>query len=325
MNKSKQLYCDLKDELVAYTPGSTFRTVRSIMDKSGLSQTTVCSAIQRLTEEGLLRKNGRRSMEVTDAVLRYRKGAKPVYCLAIPRWPSEYYNMVELCFMEQAERLGYELEIVHYDWKQRVPRELELPKLDGLVVITGVSDITGDDVSFLDALDVPYVIFGRFLPSLALHSVSNDEEYTGAVAAHHLFELGHRKLAVLHSEPEGEGMTARTKGFRQFAELHGCSVEVIECGVRAGDDAVRIYEKALFGERAGVFRAVRAERFDGVRRLSGLPRVRNRDSGATGRGDMRRGVESCLSCSGADFGRDRPSPAGGGGGPHPEGKRSREV
>ena len=137
MNKSKQLYCDLKDELVAYTPGSTFRTVRSIIDKSGLSQTTVCSAIQRLTEEGLLRKNGRRSMEVTDAVLRYRKGAKPVYCLAIPRWPSEYYNMVELCFMEQAERLGYELEIVHYDWKLRELRELGLPKLDGLVVMTG--------------------------------------------------------------------------------------------------------------------------------------------------------------------------------------------
>ena len=259
MNKSEQLYCELKGQLVARAPGSTFRTVRSIMDDFDVSQATVSSAIQRLTEEGLLRKNGRRSMEVTDAVLRYRKGAKPVYCLAIPRWPSEYYNMVELCFMEQAERLGYELEIVHYDWKLRVPRELELPKLDGLVVITGVSDITGDDVSFLDALDVPYVIFGRFLPVLALHSVSNDEEYTGAVAAHHLFELGHRKLAVLHSEPEGEGMTARTKGFRQFAELHGCSVEVIECGVRAGDDAVRkSYEfmKKRFSEKVPEFSAL---------------------------------------------------------------------
>ena len=138
MNKSEQLYCELKGQLVARAPGSTFRTVRSIMDDFDVSQATVSSAIQRLTEEGLLRKNGRRSMEVTDAVLRYRKGAKPVYCLAIPRWPSEYYNMVELCFMEQAERLGYELEIVHYDWKQRVPRELELPKLEGLVVITGV-------------------------------------------------------------------------------------------------------------------------------------------------------------------------------------------
>ena len=87
MNKSEQLYCELKGQLVARAPGSTFRTVRSIMDDFDVSQATVSSAIQRLTEEGLLRKNGRRSMEVTDAVLRYRKGAKPVYCLAIPRWP----------------------------------------------------------------------------------------------------------------------------------------------------------------------------------------------------------------------------------------------
>lgn len=46
--------------------------------------------------------------------------------------------------MEQVDRLGYKLEIVHYGWKQRELREQGLPKLDNLVVITGVSDITGD-------------------------------------------------------------------------------------------------------------------------------------------------------------------------------------
>ena len=238
MNKSEQLYCDLKEQLVSCEPGSSFLTVRSIMDDFAVSQATVSSAIQRLTEEGLLRRNGRRCMEVTEAVLRYRQGAKPVYCLAVPRWPSEYYNMIEQCFMAQTEQLGYELEVVRYDWRERVPHELKLAKADGLVIVSSAT-ITGKDVSDMDALGIPYVIFGRFLPGLALHSVSNDEEYTGALAAHHLFELGHRKLSVLHSEPEDEGMIARTKGFRQFAELHGCSVEVIECGVQNGEDAVK--------------------------------------------------------------------------------------
>ena len=170
--------------------------------------------------------------------------------------------------MEQVNRLGYELEIVNYDWKLRELRELGLPKLDGLVVMTGGGVHHRRRHQFSRHTGGPYVIFGRFLPGLALHSVSNDEEYTGAVAAHHLSELGYRKLAVLHSEPEGEGMTARTKGFRQFAELHGCS-----------------------GRWSSV----------------------------------ERGVEPCLSRSGADFGRARPCPAGGGGRPLPERKCSRKV
>ena len=58
MNKSEQLYCELKGQLVARAPGSTFRTVRSIMDDFDVSQATVSSAIQRLTEKGLLRKTG---------------------------------------------------------------------------------------------------------------------------------------------------------------------------------------------------------------------------------------------------------------------------
>ena len=154
MNKSEQLYCDLKEQLVSCEPGSSFLTVRSIMDDFAVSQATVSHAIQRLTEEGLLRRNGRRSMEVTEAVLRYRQGAKPVYCLAVPRWPSEYYNMIEQCFMAQTEQLGYELEVVRYDWRERVPHELKLAKVDGLVIVSSAT-ITGKDVSDMDALGIP--------------------------------------------------------------------------------------------------------------------------------------------------------------------------
>lgn len=258
MNKSEQLYCDLKEQLVSCEPGSSFLTVRSIMDDFAVSQATVSSAIQRLTEEGLLRRNGRRCMEVTEAVLRYRQGAKPVYCLAVPRWPSEYYNMIEQCFAAQTEQLGFELEILHYDWRERMPRELKLSKMDGLVIISSAI-ITGKDVSDMDALGIPYVIFGRFLPGLALHSVSNDEEYTGALAAHHLFEFGHRQLAVLYSEPDDEAMIARTKGFRQFAELHDCSVNVVNCCIQPGENSVeKSYEflKNYFRKRDRQFTAL---------------------------------------------------------------------
>ena len=259
MNKSEQLYQSLKEQLIASTPGSSFRTVRSIMDDFGVSQATVANATRRLTREGLLCKHGRRCMEVSPTVLRYRKGAKPVYCLAVPRWPSEYYNMVEMCFLESAEQLGYEYEVLYFDWRQHVPRKLEQPKVDGLIVIPAPRLMVSEDTNALNSLGIPYVIFGGHLPGMALNSVSNDEAYTGAVAAHHFCELGHRKLAVLFSEPVSEGLLARTKGFRQFAELRGCSVEEINCGISAGEDAVEksyLYLRKLWAERKPDFTAL---------------------------------------------------------------------
>ncbi len=235
MRKSDILYDKLKQQVMAFEPGSAFRSVRSIMDDYEVSQITACHAINKLAEEGLLRKNGRRSIEVTDIVLRYKQGAKPVYCLAMPLWPSEYFNMVEQSFLDLADELDYELEVLHFDWHDRIPMELPPTKIDGLIVMTGSSLITGAEIRKLDELNVPYLIFGQPISGVVVNSVSNDEEYSGMLAAHHFWERGHRKLAVVMSESEIACMKSREEGFRQFAELHGCTIKRIDCRIVPGD------------------------------------------------------------------------------------------
>ncbi len=247
MGRAEQLYHKLKTRIIGFEPGSPFFSVRSIMSDFEVSQVTVSSAIQRLTEEGLLRKNGRRSMEVTETVLRYRNGARPVYCLALPLWPSEYHSMLEERFLELATISGYDLDVLRYDFHDGIPLQLPPSKVDGLIVLA--TFLSPEKIQHLNSLRVPYLVFGQSITGLPVNSVCHDEEYTGMLAAHHLWELGHRKLAVVHSEPNFSGTLARIKGFRQFAELHDCLVEEIEFNIHSGEIAPeKVYRnmKAFF-------------------------------------------------------------------------------
>lgn len=233
MSKTDFLYRELKKLLIPLEPESPFLPTRSIMEKFGVSQATVSSAIQRLVDEGLLRRNGRRNAIVTSEVLRYRRGAKPVFSLTLPLWYSEYYNVLEQAFVELAEELDYEPEIFRYDRRLRVPDTLPPSKTDGLIIVGG--NILEENISTLNSLGVPYAIFGQQFPAANVSSLNGDNEYLGTLAAHHLWKLGHRKLAVACTERPSALMYGRNKGFLQFAELHGCAVEEIDCAVREGD------------------------------------------------------------------------------------------
>ncbi len=244
MKKSEILYKELKKRLVRSNPGEKFMTVRSIMNKYDCSQATISSALKPLREEGLISINGHRNMIVTDAVLRYRKGAKPVYYLAMPHWSSDYFFMLEQVFWDQASKLGYEPEILRYDWHQNVPLELPQVKIDGMIVLPGAANVGWQDIEQLNKFGVPFLVFGVKLSGLQVNTISLDDEYSGALAASHLHGLGHRHIAVIRSEPKSDSIEARIKGFCQFAELHDSKVDIIDCNIHSGDDAInKVYKK----------------------------------------------------------------------------------
>ena len=242
MRKSELLYENLKKQAIDGMPGEPFLSFRTIMADYGVSQSTVTKATRKLLEEGLLRKKPGQEMELTGEVLKYRSGASPVICLALPNFLSEWYGMIEQHFFDLAGTLDYELEVLHYDWRCKVPPMLPRTKLDALVLVTDAPMLSSDDLRTINDFQLPCVIFGRNLSGMALHCVSSDDEYAGARAAHHLIELGHQSLAVVISEPKSESVTDRIKGFRQFCERCSVNAEIIDCGIENGDfSAVKVY------------------------------------------------------------------------------------
>ena len=88
-------------------------------------------------------------------------------------------------------------------------------RIDGVILADARSDDTLAD--HLAALGVPYVLAMRTLPGHL--SVGTDDVQGGRLAAEHLLELGHRRVAVAAGDPLASTGHDRTAGFRQaFAE-----------------------------------------------------------------------------------------------------------
>jgi DNA-binding LacI/PurR family transcriptional regulator len=103
----------------------------------------------------------------------------------------------------------------------------KLHKLRGLsepVWFNGVlvSNTSAEDDAFLEALtpSVPLVVFQRY----SRHSsVNTDSTVVGRLAAEHLVELGHRRLAVMNADAGSQAQLLRVQGFRNT--LHEAGVD----------------------------------------------------------------------------------------------------
>ncbi len=237
--KHKLLSEQLRGKLVRLKPGSVFPSVRAIMRDHSVSQATVTKALESLCDEGLIEKNAGNGTFVTAEVLRHRKDAAPTLCLALPRWESSLLHAIENCFSAGADSSRYHQEILLFDWKERIPiRRLPQRKIDALMIVPACDILHAEDFEALDALGKPYVIFGRDLKRTDVDFVCADDAFGGALAASHLISLGHRRLAVVISEPFTQPIQDRLKGFTDHAQLSGAEVLTIDCGISVGDFSV---------------------------------------------------------------------------------------
>ena len=78
---------------------------------------------------------------------------------------------------------------------------------------------------------IPVVVMARMSNDLAMDFVSTDDAFGGGLAAEHLLSLGHRKLAVLISEPHVPTVEAKVEGFETGPGWLGFfqDVELIDC------------------------------------------------------------------------------------------------
>ncbi len=242
--KHKLLREDLMRRLVGMNPGDAFLSVREIMDEFAVSQATVTKAVEGLCEEGLLDRNVGLGTFVTDEVLRHKKGAPPVICLALPRWESSFLIQIENHFSSMANAFGYEAAIMQYDWRENAPQRLPDRKVDALLIIPSGRQMSSQELDKLNAFGKPLAIFGREFKDLAIDSVYSDDNYAGALAASQLLKLGHKKIAAIVSEPRSVVIAARLDGFKTHCAIHGVKVEEIDCGIAHGDfNMAKVYAK----------------------------------------------------------------------------------
>jgi LacI family transcriptional regulator len=106
----------------------------------------------------------------------------------------------------------------------RVLNNLASRRVDA-VIVTGAR--SGDERALRKAQQqIPIVLAVRHLPGSGIPAITHDDERGGRLAAEHLLQLGHRRIAQLCGPRDISSFRERAAGFRSCLRDHG--IEVIE-------------------------------------------------------------------------------------------------
>jgi LacI family transcriptional regulator len=122
-------------------------------------------------------------------------------------------------------------------------------RVDGLIIVDGLTD---PELLKEQARRLPLILLGRNIPGLADRCIRIDNLTGSRLAAKHLVELGHRRIAYIAGPIDHEDAQARLEGYRQILEETGIAFDpqLVVFGDYTEPSGVVALE-ALFARHAG--------------------------------------------------------------------------
>ena len=228
LDKRERIYQEIKQEITGSAPATRLPSIRKLMARFETSQRTIESVAERLISEQLLYRRPGEGYFVRNV----SPDRKYHFRLFYPKWPSELFMTFEQTLFRLADENGtFDISSYALESTEAFVEDLPQGGYDALVVALPSGPIGLDFVRKAASLPMPVVLVDNEVGNIAFSSVGQDFYAGGSRAAAHLIANGHRKLAVLVTEPHNVGVDMRIDGFREFAELSGAEVTVIETGV----------------------------------------------------------------------------------------------
>jgi DNA-binding LacI/PurR family transcriptional regulator len=204
----------------------------------GVAELTIRRDIGELADRGLLtRVHGGATLRspLDTTVARAAQGAPRFRVGMVVPSLSYYWAQVVIGARASAAEQGVQLVLrgasyLASDQRRQITALLESGSVHGLIVAPETLGPDGHAVlQWLDALPLPVVLIERRAPSsLALTSiewVATDHVFGGALAAHHLASLGHRRVGVLTSSQSPTSWQLR-RGWAQAIDELGLTSTV---------------------------------------------------------------------------------------------------
>ena len=203
---------------------------KEIAEKAGVSYATVSRALTRSakvrpeTMRRIREAMKELGIDSTEAIFRSGNAMSRMVLLVVGDLGKEFYakNITGLCrILDQA---GYTVVLCSsgYDPERELQalRQAEQNGWAGIVMLTAVeSDAL---VQFLQKAQIPMVFLNRYIRSMDLDIVRIDNYRGGYLAACHLLDQGHRKIAHLAGLPNSSAVQDRVRGFTDaLAEFAG--------------------------------------------------------------------------------------------------------
>lgn len=218
-------------------------TIYDIAREAGVSIATVSQVINGKGK--ISEKRRAEIMEIMER-LHYQPSAiaaaltgKQTYTLGllVPDISNPYFAELARAVEDRSRQLGYSVVICSTDNKdERVERYLNLlqqKRVDGMMIGTGIDN--AEILSPLLQQSIPVALIARHMPSLSVHTVTIDDILGGRLAAEHLLELGHTRVAVLSEPSKVSSSQERVRGFREALIKAGYTLEPNQIRESAAD------------------------------------------------------------------------------------------
>ncbi len=230
-DRKSELKEQLHSELQRFHPGSRFYSVRQLMLRYRVSRRAVDSVLSELEALGAIETRPQSGIYV-----RRNKLHKQV-ALLVPDWPSEGNQRFAKCLKEEIAQAEAEFQFVQvlYDYHDNLAEKIASVPAEIHVVIPTKPAFSREEACALAQIPSEVVIMWSDLSAISMHSLRADSEFGGMLAAAHFIRRGHRKLALLPSEPRNKDVENRIAGFLGTAKLFGAEARVIPCDVQPGD------------------------------------------------------------------------------------------
>ena len=229
--KSEQLYQQMKLDIAGMPPDTRLPSIRALMRSYSVSQLLIDRTLGRLREEGALRKR-------FDGLYTYlsEEADSQAIALITSNWPSTVRMEQQECLKRRAALRN--LRILPFTHSFRTSfRSIRQQEHCKAILISPPSPLTAEDIDQIQNSRIPILIINHQYGELNLHSVSPSYFEGGMLAAEYLIRQGHRKLALLFSQPHNWCMNQRAEGFLKTAELLGAEVRLLDVRVQNGETA----------------------------------------------------------------------------------------
>jgi DNA-binding LacI/PurR family transcriptional regulator len=240
--KFEDVYVALKQRINTLGPGMRIPSVREAKEEFNVAPGTICRAMDLLYKEGLIVKRVGKGVYVADVDQKQNMTSKrqKKIAIALPDYSSSIFDRLVALTRENIGQVGELVRVIRYDWHDRILRSLPQDNFDGLILLLTSSCFEPAELMRIKDFKIPVVIVESMFKNFAMDCVTSDEEMVGAMAADHLLKLGHRRLAVLISEPKVVVIQTRIEGFIKRAHLAGVDdVKVIDCQTQSGESSMQ--------------------------------------------------------------------------------------
>ena len=129
--QSSELCDRLNDELVSFSPGSRFYSVRQLMLRYRVSRRVIDAALAQLEQKGAIETRPQSGIYVKQNRLRKH------VALLMPDWPSEGNKRIQQCLKEEFQKRAdrYVFSTILYEYQENLVRKITQIPADVHIVV----------------------------------------------------------------------------------------------------------------------------------------------------------------------------------------------